>query len=734
MVSRGLRSILLACSSLMVVGAFAPVTLPAFAQETPPAQGTASTQEQTALPTIIVKGNRVRQGAPEDTPLATRTTAEQIAEKDIDDLDDLGDTTEPGVSFVSATKSVNIRGLEADRVLTTIDGIPIPYLSDGVRNSQGGVDTYDFASLGTVDILRGADSSRAGSGALGGAIILRTLEPDDLIADGATVGGVAKLGYDGSDRSLTGAAAIAKRFDNTSVLFQSSYKYGHEDETGGDVGGYGATRTEAEPMDLNRRNILFKVRQSLEGGHTIGLTAEHYGQNTTTDLRATQGLTYQPDDYDRDSDKKRDRVSLDYFFDATSGDSWIDSAFATVYFQRAERIEGTHGTRLTPPRGYYMRSSDNEARSYGASGYANSSFDTGLLHHQVTFGGNIDFTRTSQYQKGDDSCDEFYVPTCANYHNNRSDMPDTDSLMVGLFAENKIGFGNSGVSLTPGLRLDWYRHDPQETSTYTSIGNSPDLPEGQSDVRLSPKLRAAWQIHSDVELFAQVTTGFKAPNVTQLYTNYDNAPLYRSIGNPDLDPETSYGFEAGANFGDEDFGGRIAAYTTRYKNFIDSETTPEAGYRLGTIEYFNRDRVRISGIEARAQKTFSSGIDLHGSLAYARGTDLDTDELLASVAPLKAIVGVGYNTEVWGTDLSLVTAAAVDDDSIAGTKPGGYGIVNLTGWWEPEQAKGLRIQGGVYNLFDKTYFDALEVKDIANASELYSEAGRTFKISLTQKF
>ena len=733
MVSRGLRSVLLAYSSLIVIASIAPLT-PAVAQDGSATQDSAASGDATALPAIIVKGKRVQKGAPEDSPLATRTTAEQIAEKEIDDLDDLGDTTEPGVSFVSATKSVNIRGLEADRVLTTIDGIPVPYLSDGVRGSQGGVDTYDFSSLGTVDILRGADSSRAGSGALGGAVILRTLEPEDLIAEGATVGGVAKLGYDSADRSLVGAAAVARRFDKTSVLFQSSYKYGHEEETGGDVGGYGPMRTEADPMDLNRRNILFKVRQSLEGGHTIGLTAEHYDQNTATDLRQTQGSTYEANGYDRESDKKRDRLSLDYVFDAESGDSWIDSAFATIYFQRAERIEGTHGTRLTGPVGYYMRSSTNEARSYGTSGYANSSFDTGLLTHQVTFGGNLDLTRTTQYQKGEDTCDIVFAPACINYHNNQSDMPDTDSVTVGLFAEDKIGLGNSGVSLTPGLRLDWYRHDPQETSTYTSIGNSPGLPEGQSDFRLSPKLRAAWQVRPDVELFAQVTTGFKAPNVSQLYSNYDNAPLYRQIGNPDLDPETSYGFEAGANLGDEDFGGRISAYTTRYKNFIDTETTPEAGYAFGSIEYFNRDRVRISGVEARAQKTFSSGIDVHGSLAYARGTDLDTDELLASVAPLKAIVGVGYNTEFWGTDLSLVTAAAVDADSVAGTRPGGYGIVNLTGWWEPEQAKGLRIQAGVYNMFDKTYLDALEVKDLANASQFYSEAGRSFKISLTQKF
>ena len=102
--------------------------------------------------------------------------------------------------------------------------------------------------------------------------------------------------------------------------------------------------------------------------------------------------------------------------------------------------------------------------------------------------------------------------------------------------------------------------------------------------------------------------------------------------------------------------------------------------------------------------------------------------------PLKAIVGLGYQQETWGTDLSLVAARAVSEDSAALTKPAGYGVVNLTGWWEPEQMKGLRVQAGVYNLFDKKYFDALEVRNVNNASDLYSEAGRYFKVAISQKF
>ncbi|MGV8938599.1 MAG: TonB-dependent hemoglobin/transferrin/lactoferrin family receptor [Allorhizobium sp.] len=733
---RRFRPLLLACTSLAACQAPGLV----FAQSASPAAETpqATAAGQLVLPTLTVRASRSPKGAVSDTPLATQTTADEIAKREITDLDDLGNTTEPGVSFVEATKSVNIRGLEGDRVLTTIDGIPIPYLSDAVRGSYGGADTYDFSSLSTVDILRGSDSSRAGSGALGGAVILRTLEPENLIQPGRDFGGIARTVYDSSDNSIMGTVGIAKKIDDTSMLFQGTYKRGHETSTSGDVGGYGSTRTEADPMDFNNANLLFKLRRSLAGGHTIGMTAEHYNSTSTTDLAQTQGTTYKPGNYDELSDKKRDRISADYRYEAPDDDGLIDSASATLYWQRTIRGEGTDGYRLTAPIGTYSRFSTNEERAIGFSGFANSSFATGLLQHQLTYGADLALATTSQYQTGADSCSVTYVASCAYLHNNQADMPETDSRRIGLFIEDRITLSDSAVSLTPGLRFDWYDYEPNATSGYSQNSGYAGLPAGQSDMRISPKLRAAWQVTPDIELFAQFATGFKAPSVTQLYMNYDNAPLYRQIGNPDLKAETSYGFEGGANLGDESFGGRITGFTTRYDNFIDTQTTTVAGYRLGSYEYFNRSKVRISGIELSAHKTFDMGFNLHGALSYARGTDLDTDQVIASVPPLKLILGGGYAAETWGSDLTFVGTTAVDKDSTASFKAPGYGVFNLTGWWEPEQAKGLRIQAGIYNLFDREYYDALETKDVAvssaSARSFYSEPGRTFKISLTQKF
>ncbi|MBT9372842.1 TonB-dependent hemoglobin/transferrin/lactoferrin family receptor [Rhizobium sp. CSW-27] len=694
-------------------------------------------EEATVLPKVVVKGDRVK-GSVDDTPLATKTDRETLAKRDIQSIADLGNTEEAGVSYSSRSKGFALRGLDDDRILTTIDGIAIPYLDDRLawNFSSGGVDSFDFSSLAGVSILRGADSSRAGSGALGGAVVLRTLEPEDLIGEGKDWGGFATTLYDGSDRSIKGAAALAKKIDGTSLLLQGSYKRGNETDTKGTNDGTGSTRTVADPADTYTSNLLFKLRQELEGGHTIGLTAEQFKSREDSDKMSSYSSTYTS--YDYHSDTTRDRVSLDYEYEAIAEDAWLKSARASLYYQHMDRDEGYLATRTTAPVGTYGRSTESRENTVGFIGSASSEFQTGLLKHEVTVGTDLAFFGTHSYTTGTDTCGTNYVSACAYYHVNQSDTPDVDGSRIGAFIDDRIEIGNSGVSVTPGLRFDYFDYRPQASAAYEANDGYSGLPASVSDSAFSPKLRAEWAVSPEVTLFAQWAMSFRAPTVAQLYGNYDNAPYYRMVGNPDLDAETGNGFELGADLGSADRGLRLSTFYNRYRNFIDTEVSAESGYRLGTYRYFNRNRVRIYGAEAKAHADVGHGFELHSSLAYANAEDLDTGEVLDSVAPLKAIIGAGYSQDNWGTNVDWILSKGVSNLSTATYKAPGYGIVNLTAWWEPEQLKGLRVQAGVYNLFDREYYDAMETKDVTSVTSanraFYSEPGRYLKISLTKTF
>ena len=327
-------------------------------------------------------------------------------------------------------------------------------------------------------------------------------------------------------------------------------------------------------------------------------------------------------------------------------------------------------------------------------------------------------------------------------------MPDVDSRRASFFVKDRMSFGDSGFSLTPALRYDWFDHDPKETPAYLNNAMRPTTPPGSSGDAWSPKLLAEYELSDNFTLFGQWAMGFRSPTASELYMTFGAPGTYLRTGNPDLEPETSNGSDIGARFGDDDFGGSLTFFHTRYKNFIENRDLtaaeqiargidPSAGYSFVQTPV-NVARAEIYGIELAAHKRFDNGFNMRAGLAYARGTNLETDKLLASVPPLKAIVGLGYETEAWGVDLLWTGVEGVDDQSAASFKAPGYGIFDLTGWWEPEQVKGLRIQAGVFNVFDATYYDALNTKDYTTITaankEFYSEPGRTFRISLTQRF
>jgi hemoglobin/transferrin/lactoferrin receptor protein len=742
MIVRHWRSVLLVCTAAVIV---LPVSQ-SLAQSAPAAKPAANADGATVLPKIVVKGSRVAPGSVADTPLATQIDRKELDQKQVTNYSDLGRSVDATVNYSRADAGFSLRGLSGPRILTTIDGIPIPYLSNSSRqgafatsNANGGGDTFDFDSLSSLDIVRGADSSKGGSGMLGGAFVLNTLEPEDLIPEDRDWGAIVKSTYDSEDRSIVGSAAVAKKVGNTSILFQGGYRKGHERDNKGDNDSYGRLRTEADPADFDQHNLLLKLRQDLEGGHRIGLTAERFRRDMTTDLRDQQGTgrTYMIGNYDGRDLRDRDRVSLDYDYEAQSSDAFFSSARATLYWLDLKKEAGSNGR--TAANVAYGRNNTVENETWGFSGTATKDFEYSGLNHSVRVGLDVGVSKWTQYSWA--LCPT--TTTCPSL-NNQAEVPDVDSQNFALTFEDKIEIGNTGFALTPGFRFDWFNYNPSTGGGFasnTGVTRFGDLRD-RTEAGMSPKLLATYDLTPDVQLYAQLAVGFRAPTVDELYSRFYNPTgRYAQLGNPDLDPEIGRGIEIGANFDTGGLQGRVAAFHTRYQNFIETVTTVDpTGFM--TFNYTNVSSASISGLEANLVKTFDNGINLHTSLAYTYGRNDDTQERLRSVAPFKAIIGGGWSNDEYGFDLSSTLSSQMtgNDNATTSFDAPGYGIVDLTAWWTPEQVKGLRIQGGVYNIFDQEYYNALAVRDVNLSSstsqpqEWYSEPGRTFKISVSKTF
>ncbi|WP_165801684.1 TonB-dependent hemoglobin/transferrin/lactoferrin family receptor [Kaistia algarum] len=721
------------------------------------AEGT-ETESSAVLPKIVVTGSGASAStspavsAKEGTAMATTTTAEQINDRFIDSWQSFSNRAEPGVTFSSQTNSINVRGLDQGNVLTTLDGIRIPYLGEGGARTgtNGGLSTFDFGALSTIDVVRGADSSIAGSGAMGGIVALTTLSADDIIREGRNFGFLTKNSYSSANQSFVTSNAIAGRIKDTSVLVQGSYTNGHETETMGTVGGYGTARTEANPMDFDQYSLLGKLSQRFDGGHELTLAAETFKYDSTTDVMTSQSTTgnYRPGDYTGSEVAERQRVSLTYDYKPEEGGGFLDGGQMIAYWQNVQQESGTDAYRTTSVIGPYVRQNTNEIEEYGLKGWGNKKFDVAGYQNSLTFGGEIYLTNTTQYSYGVDSCPANPAPrsTCSQLHTNQADSPDADGTTFAAWVRDDIAL-NDQLTITPGLRYDWFEQVPQATEGYSANAAYKGLPAESSGSKLSPSLLGTWQATKDVSFYAQWAQSFTAPTPAQLYLTYGGAGAYVALGNPDLKPQEGSGYEAGVKFGDRELGGGVSLFNNFYKNFIDAKSltateAAEAGYPLanypyGVTRYVNLESVNIYGIEARANWQFAENWKTWGSVAWMVGQDLANGTWLDSVPPVKGIVGLGYFTEDWGTDV-LITAAALDAQTSAAYQTPGYAVADWTVWWQPKQVEGLRLQAGVFNIFDEKYWNALDVPTTVTASssnlDYYSEPGRNYRVNLTYQF
>lgn len=670
--------------------------------------------------------------------LSERHDAEAIQKKQIDDVHDVS-RLDPVITYNARNDSFTIRGLDSNRILTSIDGIRVPWLDDGARGVKGGASTFDFNALSALDITRGSDSSLYGSGALGGVVALRTLEPEDLLTQEKNWGSLTKGSYDSADGSWHVNQAFAMRAGQTYALFHGGYATGKQRRNNGSGGGYGPGRILENPADYDQNNLMFKIYQHVDNSHRFGLTAERFYYDKDVSTLNASVRTYRPGSAANEENRQRERLSLSYDYDGHGGA--LDEAHAILYWQRQRLEQGVRRWQLSVPKGNYVRDNRMRDTGYGVILNGVKQLDLKDVRHTIRFSTDLSAGRFHQYADGEDSCPPppYWGPLmgCAFLHTNHSDAPDTNRSAAGLAVEDEIGFLDSRLRITPGARFDWYEYKLEASSGYERNPGFAGYPHSSRQSRLSPKIRAEWDAGRQVTLYAQWAQGFWAPSVTELYLDYVSPNLYYSRGNPDLRPETSNGYDIGARLGDERLGGAVSLFTNRYQDFIDvMDLGPSAEFPLGRRQYFNHSRVHISGLELIGHWVLENGWHTNLGFAFAEGKDTGRKEYLNSVAPLKGVASIGYDQQEWGADFTMTAVARrskVARNAGFATAPG-YAVFDLSGWWTPFGAKGPRLQAGVYNLFNKRYWNAVDLPSSSTLDKDYfSEPGRSFKFSIVQK-
>ncbi|AQW81434.1 TonB-dependent hemoglobin/transferrin/lactoferrin receptor family protein [Campylobacter pinnipediorum subsp. pinnipediorum] len=247
---------------------------------------------------------------------------------------------ETGVSVVEngrfGASGYSIRGVDENRVAITIDGLHqaetlssqgFKELFEGYGNFNNSRNGVEVETLKQVRITKGADSIKAGSGALGGSVMFETKDARDYLLDKDYFYGF-KTGYSTANSQKYTSHTLAAKYKWFDILFIRTDRKGHELKNYGydeyDDSVVAAEREKADPYTIKKESNLLK-----------------FGFSPSDTTRVTAGL-----DYYKDNPKGHDysyNLSLSQFSDTVEEEKRYTNDLSTRknYFVTFENFNET---------------------------------------------------------------------------------------------------------------------------------------------------------------------------------------------------------------------------------------------------------------------------------------------------------------------------------------------------------------------------------------------------------
>lgn len=659
---------------------------------------------------------------------------------------------EPGLSvrsdpFRFGADTISVRGVGGNRVAVEVDGVPVAGGFAVGSYADSGRSFVDPAFLQRVEVLRGPASSLYGSDAIGGVVSMTTVGPDALLERDRNLGLRLAGGFTGVDDGWNAATLASARRGETSAVVGYVHRAGSEPDTAADV--------QPNPRDYRSDSVLAKIEFGAMPGGPLLLAAELARVQQDTSVDAWLGLAgsrfVNTTVLEGDDKQERYRTSASQRLGASRV---FDSAEWRVYLQGTETRQDTYEERRavpprTPPvaieRGFRLQD-----QTLGAEFTAVQAFLAGNVSHTFVYGFEAADSRIEERRDGQQT--NLSNGSVTNVILGESfplrDFPVTDVTRIGAFLQDEVQFGESGWTLIPALRVDYFRLDPRADAMYRDDNPTTEA-VGLDDTAVAPKLGITRDLGSGLTVFAQYARGFRAPPPEDLNIGLE-LPLFnvKAIPNPDLQPETSDGYELGLRWNGAAGGFSASAFYTDYQDFIESKVNlgkdPVTGVTL--FQSQNIADARIYGAELTANARLGErwpaleGWNARLSAAYAASENGVNGEPLNSVDPASAVLAFGYEAQSgrWGGDLVTTAVAAktaVDDSRADLYETDGYVTLDLLARYD--FGNGVRLNAGVFNLTGAEYIEWADVRGRTTGDPLipyYTRPGRNASVMLHWRF
>lgn len=275
-------------------------------------------------------------------------------------------------------------------------------------------------------------------------------------------------------------------------------------------------------------------------------------------------------------------------------------------------------------------------------------------------------------------------------------LPDSRQKQFGLFTLQS--FKRGPLRLEAGARFERSRLSAKADE---DIGN-PSLKRAFNALSLSAG--ATYDMGGGWKAGLNLARSVRAPSIEELFAGGPHAGTQAfEVGDPDLNPEKSLGFEASIKRGDGPVRVTATAYYNRFSNFIYQAPTGEVADDLPVFAYRQR-KARYYGFEVEldAKLGRAMGIDwaLEGVADATRAT-IKGFGPAPQIPPLRLLGAVTGTTGAFDGRIELERVFAQRRNAVLETETAGYTLLNAGIDWHPlADRPELTLGLNANNLFD----------------------------------
>ncbi|MBJ9952252.1 MULTISPECIES: TonB-dependent siderophore receptor [unclassified Acinetobacter] len=602
-----------------------------------------------------------------------------------------------GTGGSDVSLNLGVRGLTSrlsPRSTVLMDGVPLSFAPYG--QPQLSMAPVSMGNIESIDVVRGAGSVRFGPQNVGGIINFNTRSiPEKLsgsvgltteFATGTDqlkyspnlfVGGTMENGlgiallYSGTKGN--GYREANNDIDIDDVMLKSSYQF-----------------TDQDALAVNLHHYEGR------GEMPEGLTTADYAKNP-----------YQSNQYRNYFAGRRSDVSVKYSHKDERNNFeilgyYVDS-FRTSDLESA--IEGTANSRISnSPRDY---------KYFGIEPRYSYAYTLGNMNNEVTVG--------YRYLKEDSS--EFSGRTAP--YNTATGIPGerlANTISEGgtkahaVYIDNRFGLG--ALTITPGVRFE----SIQTQNDYSAYQNGKFIntvhPKIKSDEFL-PSLAVQYNFTDQWNIFANAAVSFGPQQYNQL-AKVDAGQAVTTLDG--LHPEKSNNYEIGTKY----LGNGLNAEMTVFYLDFDKELILERPDNIGTGIWTNLGATSHKGVELGLNYDFGhlnemlQGLKIYSNYTFTKALSKAgkfEGKDLPYYSRHVGNLGLGYAFEKWSVNLDMfaqskqhapgsgnIYQTIESADGRIGDIPGYSTFAVRTGYDFGQDFYGLKVAGGIKNLFDQEYF------------------------------